>query len=65
MLETAKRETEARNRKGCWVEAAGWSKRMLAALDNGVQAGDKEIAFFAAQGLFMMDRAHALASQSR
>jgi len=38
---------------------------MLAALDNGVQAGDKEIAFFAAQGLFMMDRAHALASQSR
>jgi hypothetical protein len=46
-----------------WVEPTVWTERMLAALVNGVPGG--KYAFFAAQGLFTMTEAHALACQSR
>ena len=62
--EAAKQETETRSPKWGWVEATVWNARMLAALDNGVKGG-RPNAFFAQQGLFTMDRAHARASQSR
>ncbi len=57
-----------------WVEASVWSERMLAALKNGVKGGkwfsliDNQRwpnKLFAAQGLFTMDTAWELASQSR
>ena len=53
-------------RQGGWVEPTGWTERMLAALVNGVPGGKCwPNAFFAAQGLFTMTEAHALACQSR
>ena len=46
-----------------WVETSVWTKRMLAALGNGVKGGKYK--FFAERGLFTMHEAHISASQSR
>ncbi|MHB1174577.1 MAG: hypothetical protein ACYCZJ_05595 [Sulfuriferula sp.] len=39
MLETTKQDTDIPTQNRAWVEAAVWTGRMLAALDNGVQGG--------------------------
>ncbi len=51
-------------REWSWVEPVVWNERMLAALGNGVKGG-KSYAFFADRGLFSLQSARVLASQSR
>jgi len=57
----AKQAGEIRSRWG-WVEPSAWTDRMLATLERGVKGGKN--AFFAEQGLYSLQRAHAQACQS-
>ena len=61
-------EAAARRERWAWAEPGVWTDRMLAALEQGVQGGvwfrlSWPNAFFAAQGLYSMAAAHALAGQ--
>jgi hypothetical protein len=63
--ETARRGGEIRSRWD-WVEGSVWTERMLAALEQGVK-GDHwrwPNVYFAKQGLFSLELAHAQACQS-
>ena len=44
-----------------WVEPSAWTDRMLATLERGVKEANR---FFAEQGLYSLQKAHAQACQS-